>query len=67
MSDDGQQGCVPEQSGNGAAEHAGSGATETASEEVREHASADLTVPIIEVAFNNGQWWSMPQEMSAQL
>ena len=24
-------------------------------------------VPIVEVAFSYGQWWSIPQEMSAQL
>ena len=27
----------------------------------------DMTVPIIEVAFGHGKWWSIPQEMSAQL
>ena len=54
-------------SGSGATEHAGSGATEHAAEEICEHASEDATVPIIEVAFNNGKWWSIPQEMSAQL
>ena len=67
MSGDGPQRCVSEQSGSGATEHAGSGATEPAAEEVGELASEDLTVPIIEVAFNNGKWWSIPQEMSAQL
>ena len=24
-------------------------------------------VPIVEVAFANGKWWSIPQEMSSQL
>ena len=67
MSGDGQQRCAPEHSGSGATEHFGSGATEHAAEEEGEHASEHLTVPIIEVAFNNGQWWSIPQEMSAQL
>ena len=27
----------------------------------------DMTVPIIEFAFGHGKWWSIPQEMSAQL
>ena len=54
MSGDEQQLCVvPEQSGGGVTEHPGSG---------------DTIVPIIEVAFlKNGQWWSIPQKMSAQL
>ena len=26
-----------------------------------------LRIPIIEVAFSKGMWWSIPQEMSAQL
>ena len=54
------------------------GATEPAAEEVGGHASEDLTargglhppkgeVPIIEVAFKHGKWWSIPQEMSAQM
>ena len=57
MSGDGQQRCVSEQSGSGATEHGGSSATE----------SAARTVPIIEVAFKNDTWWSIPQAMSAQL
>ena len=59
-------------------DHDGSGATEPIAEEVRGDASEDLTargglhpaegeVPIIEVAFKEGIWWSIPQEMSAQL
>ena len=59
-------------------DHDGSGATEPIAEEVRGDASEDLRarggphpaegeVPIIEVAFNEGMWWSMPQEMSAEL
>ena len=39
----------------GAPEHVGNGATE------------HMTVPIVEVAFEYGKWWSIPQEMSAQL
>ena len=40
---------------------------------VTEHSSGVLSlavtqqVPIIEVAFTQGKWWSMPQELSAQL
>ena len=64
MSCDGQQLCVAEQSGSGATEHDGCGATEHAAEEVDVHGSK---VPIIEVAFKNGHWWSIPQDMSAQL
>ena len=60
MSGDGQQRCVPEQSGSGATEHAGSGAIEHAAEEVGVHASEHLKVPIIEAAFKNGHWWSIP-------
>ena len=26
-----------------------------------------MTVPIVEVAFGYGKWWSIPQDMSAQL
>jgi hypothetical protein len=26
-----------------------------------------MTVPIVEVAFGHGKWWSIPQEMSARL
>ena len=37
----------------GAAEHFGVGATEH--------------VPIVEVAFGYGKWWSIPQDMSSQL
>ena len=30
-------------------------------------ALAGLTVPIIEVAYKNGKWWSIPQDVSAQM
>ena len=38
---------------------AGSGASE--------HASWNGLVPIVEVAFGHGKWWSIPEEMSRQL
>ena len=44
-----------QQQKRGAPEHFGNGATE------------HMTVPIVEVAFQYGKWWSIPQEMSAQL
>ena len=44
-----------QQQKRGAPEHFGNGATER------------ITVPIVEVAFGYGKWWSIPQEMSAQL
>ena len=44
-----------QQQQRGALEHLGIGATE------------HMTVPIVEVAFGHGKWWSIPQEMFAQL
>ena len=64
MFGDGQHQCITKQSGSGATEHDGCGATEHAAEEVDVHGSK---VPIIEVAFKSGHWWSIPQDMSAQL
>ena len=44
---------------NGAAEHVGIGAAERVGIGAEEH-----TVPIVEVAFRHGLWWSLPQGMS---
>ena len=44
---------------SGATEHVGIGAAEHVGIGAEEH-----KVPIVEVAFKNGQWWSIPQEMS---
>ena len=39
-----------------------------ASGNAAEHSTNQLRlIPIIEVAFNNGMWWSIPQEMSAAI
>ena len=47
---------------NGAAEHVGIGAAERVGIGAEEH-----TVPIVEVAFRHGLWWSLPQEMSGEI
>jgi hypothetical protein len=44
-----------QQQQHGAPEHLGIGATE------------HMLVPLVEIAFGHGTWWSIPQEMSAQL
>ena len=62
-----------EEDGNGAPEHLqhsmetdGSGALEQLQLAEMARGSAPL-VPIVEVAFRNDMWWSMPQELSQQL
>ena len=47
---------------NGAAEHVGIGAAERVGIGAEEHA-----VPIVEVAFKHGLWWSLPQAMSGEI
>ena len=47
---------------SGATEHVGIGAAEHVGIGAEEH-----KVPIIEVAFNHGLWWSIPQEVSGAL
>ena len=47
---------------NGAAEHVGTGAAERVGIGAEEH-----TVPIVEVAFRHGLWWSLPQEMFGEI
>ena len=44
-----------------------SGATEHTAPESISGATEHMKVPIVEVAFRNGTWWSIPQEISAQL
>ena len=44
-----------------------SGATEHTAPESISGATEHMKVPIVEVAFRDGTWWSIPQEMSAQL
>ena len=47
---------------SGATEHVGIGAAEHVGIGAEEH-----KVPIVEVAFNHGLWWSIPQAMSGEL
>ena len=47
----------------GGAQQQQRGAPETFGIGATEH----MTVPIVEVAFGYGKWWSIPQEMSAQM
>ena len=47
---------------SGATEHVGIGAAEHVGIGAEEH-----KVPIVEVAFNHGLWWSIPQAMSGAL
>ena len=47
---------------SGAAEHVGIGAAERVGIGAEEH-----TVPIVEVAFRHGLWWSLPQETSGEI
>ena len=47
---------------SGATEHVGIGAAEHVGIGAEEH-----KVPIVEVAFNHGLWWSIPQAMSGEI
>ena len=75
MSDDGQQLCVTGQYSCGTPENVGCGVTvEAVAKAVdTEQISAEAIdihgskVPIVEVAFNDNYWWSMPMELSAAL
>ena len=50
-----------------ASEHTAAESMSGATEHVGIGAEEHMKVPIVEVAFRDGKWWSIPQEMSAQL
>ena len=52
---------------SGATEHTAAESMSGNTEHVGIGAEEHMKVPIVEVAFRDGKWWSIPQEMSAEL
>ena len=52
---------------SGAPEHSGIGAEEQSGAPEHSGIGAEEQVPIVQVAFRDDKWWSIPQEISAQL
>ena len=58
---------IAAESMNGATEYTAAESMSGVTEHVGIGAEEHMKVPIVEVAFRDGKWWSIPQEMSAEL